>query len=176
MAKRKYRVVFKKTSPLVKAVILIAIVLSTIALVTLHASIQQNRSQYEAMREHAGMLEENNQSLVQQIDEMDTLETIIQIAMERNIFPHERALEENGYEEELRLFYVAVTRAKEELYLTRARTRLNRGMVRPALPSPFLELLNSEVAETVEAESLVKSADDDAVRRAFEECIKLMNG
>ena len=83
MAKRKYRVVFKKTSPLVKAVILIAIVLSTIALVTLHASIQQNRSQYEAMREHAGMLEENNQSLVQQIDEMDTLETIIQIAMER---------------------------------------------------------------------------------------------
>ena len=98
------------------------------------------------------------------------------IAMERGIFPHERALEENGYEEELRLFYVAVTRAKEELYLTRARTRLNRGMVRPALPSPFLELLNSEVAETVEAESLVKSADDDAVRRAFEECIKLMNG
>lgn len=83
MAKRKYRVVFKKTSPLVKAVILIAIVLSTIALVTLHASIEQSRSQYEAMRQHAGMLEENNQSLVQQIDEMDTLETIIQIAMER---------------------------------------------------------------------------------------------
>lgn len=83
MAKRKYRVVFKKTSPLVKVVILIAIVLSTIALVTLHASIEQSRSQYEAMRQHAGMLEENNQSLVQQIDEMDTLETIIQIAMER---------------------------------------------------------------------------------------------
>ncbi len=83
MAKRKYRVVFKKTSPLVKAVILIAIVLSTIALVTLHATIEQDRSQYEAMREHAGMLEENNQSLMQQIDEKDTLETIIQIAMER---------------------------------------------------------------------------------------------
>jgi cell division protein FtsB len=83
MAKRKYRVVFKKTSPLVKAVILIAIVLSTIALVTLHATIEQSRSQYEAMREHAGMLEESNQNLVQQIDEMNTLETIIQIAMER---------------------------------------------------------------------------------------------
>lgn len=83
MAKRKYRVVFKKTSPLVKAVILIAIVLSTIALVTLHATIEQSRSQYEAMRQHAGMLEENNQSLAQQIDQMDALETIIQIAMER---------------------------------------------------------------------------------------------
>ena len=83
MAKRKYRVVFKKTSPIVKAVILITILLSTIALVTLHATIEQSRSQYEAMRQHAGMLEENNQSLVVQIDQLDTLETLIQIAMER---------------------------------------------------------------------------------------------
>ena len=83
MAKRKYRVVFKKTSPLVKAVILIAILLSTIALVTLHATIEQSRDQLEAMRQEAGMLEENNQSLVQRIDEMGTLESIIQIAMER---------------------------------------------------------------------------------------------
>ena len=97
------------------------------------------------------------------------------IAMERGIFPHERALEENGYEEELRLFYVAVTRAKQELYMTRARTRLNRGMVRPAVPSPFLELLNNNVAETVDADSLVQTADADEIRRAFEECIKLLN-
>ncbi|MBO5904134.1 MAG: ATP-binding domain-containing protein, partial [Clostridia bacterium] len=96
-------------------------------------------------------------------------------AMERNIFPHERALEENGYEEELRLFYVAVTRAKQELYLTRSRSRMNRGMVRPALPSPFLELLSEKVAEKVDAESLVKPADDDAIRRAFEACIKLLD-
>ncbi|MBE6390720.1 MAG: ATP-dependent DNA helicase Rep [Lentisphaerae bacterium] len=97
------------------------------------------------------------------------------VAMERNIFPHERALEENGYEEELRLFYVAVTRAKQELYLTRTRSRMNRGVVRPALPSPFLELLNDNVAEKVDAESLVKPADDDAIRRAFEACISLMD-
>ncbi len=83
MAKRKYRVVFKKTSPLVKTVILIAVVLSTIALITLYATIEQSRSQYEAMRQHAGMLEENNQNLVQRIDEMDTLDALIQIAMER---------------------------------------------------------------------------------------------
>ncbi len=96
------------------------------------------------------------------------------VAMERNIFPHERALEENGYEEELRLFYVAVTRAKQELYMTRSRSRMSRGLVRPALPSPFLELLNSEVAEKAEADELVKPADDDAVRRAFEACIKFL--
>ena len=83
MAKRKYRLVIKKTSPLVKVLILVTVLLSTVALVTLHATIDQSRDQYEAMRQHAGMLEENNESLVQKIDSMSTLETIIQIAMER---------------------------------------------------------------------------------------------
>lgn len=83
MAKRKYRVVFKKSSTLVKAVILITVLISTIALVTLHASIEQSRNQYEAMRLRAGMLEENNESLIQQIDNIGTLDSIIQIAMER---------------------------------------------------------------------------------------------
>jgi DNA helicase-2/ATP-dependent DNA helicase PcrA len=34
------------------------------------------------------------------------------------MFPHSRAVEEGGEEEERRLFYVTVTRAKDELYLT----------------------------------------------------------
>ena len=83
MAKRKYRVVFKKSSTLVKTLILITVLICTVALVTLHASIEQSRSQYEAMRQHAGMLEENNDSLIQQIDNIGTLDSIIQIAMER---------------------------------------------------------------------------------------------
>lgn len=83
MAKRKYRLVFQKTSPLVKTVILIAVVLSTVALVTLHASIQQSRRQYEQLRQQAGQLEENNQLLIQQIDELGTLDSLIRIAMER---------------------------------------------------------------------------------------------
>ena len=95
-------------------------------------------------------------------------------AMERNIFPHERALEENGYEEELRLFYVAVTRAKEELFLTRARSRLARGMVRPAMPSPFLELLGSEVANRQNADDLLAPASDENVRSAFEKAMKML--
>ena len=98
---------------------------------------------------------------------------VIQIAMERNIFPHERALEENGYEEELRLFYVAVTRAKEELYLTRCRSRMVRGVVRPALPSVFLDLLGGS-AEKAEEDELVKKADDETVRQTFEDAIKML--
>jgi DNA helicase-2/ATP-dependent DNA helicase PcrA len=41
--------------------------------------------------------------------------------------PHDKSLEEGGIEEERRLFYVAITRAKEYLYLSMARKRLFRG-------------------------------------------------
>ena len=98
---------------------------------------------------------------------------VIQIAMEKGIFPHERALEENGYEEELRLFYVALTRAKEELYLTRCRSRMIRGVVRPAQASGFLELLG-ESAEKAEKGDLVKLADADTVRKTFEDAIRML--
>ncbi len=98
---------------------------------------------------------------------------VIQIAMERGIFPHERALEENGYEEELRLFYVALTRAKEELYLTRCRSRMIRGVVRPAQASGFLELLG-ESAEKAEKSDLVKLADADTIRKTFEDAIRML--
>lgn len=50
------------------------------------------------------------------------------VALERNIFPHERAVEEGSVEEELRLFYVAITRARRQLYITRAAQRMQRGM------------------------------------------------
>lgn len=84
MAKRrKTRVVFRKTSPAVKVLILVTILLSTIALVMLYAAIEQSRQQYEDMRQEAGRLEENNQDLSDQIEEMGTLESIIRIAMER---------------------------------------------------------------------------------------------
>lgn len=83
MAKRKYRVVFRKTSPMVKAVILAAVLLCTVALVTLHATIEQSRNQYEAMRQQAATLEETNQNILHQIDDMGSLESVIRIAMER---------------------------------------------------------------------------------------------
>ena len=98
---------------------------------------------------------------------------VIQIAMERGIFPHERALEENGYEEELRLFYVALTRAKQELYLTRSRSRMIKGVVRPAHPSGFLELLG-ESADRAEKDELVKPADEATVRKTFEDAIRML--
>ena len=55
--RQRYRVKIAKTSPLVKGLILVAVVLSTVALVTLHAGIEESRNQYEAMRQHAMTLE-----------------------------------------------------------------------------------------------------------------------
>jgi DNA helicase-2/ATP-dependent DNA helicase PcrA len=45
------------------------------------------------------------------------------IGCEEGVFPHSRALDEGGLEEERRLAYVGITRAERDLYLTYARTR-----------------------------------------------------
>jgi superfamily I DNA/RNA helicase len=48
---------------------------------------------------------------------------VFMIGMEEGVFPHSRALDEGGLEEERRLAYVGITRAERDLYLTSARTR-----------------------------------------------------
>ncbi|MBS1370859.1 MAG: UvrD-helicase domain-containing protein [Lentisphaeria bacterium] len=97
------------------------------------------------------------------------------VALERNIFPHERAIEEGSVEEELRLFYVAITRARKQLYITRAARRMQRGMLQPALPSPFLELLTDDVAEFPAPEDLLRPASEDSVRQAFADIFKMLD-
>ncbi|MDX6666043.1 MAG: ATP-dependent helicase UvrD/PcrA, partial [Solirubrobacteraceae bacterium] len=69
------------------------------------------------------------------------------IGMEEGVFPHSRALDEGGLEEERRLFYVGITRAMRDLYLTHARRRNVFGAVAPGLPSRFLAELPSEVTD-----------------------------
>ena len=66
--------------------------------------------------------------------------------LEQGLFPHENAAQErDGIEEERRLMYVAVTRARRRLYLTHAQTRLLHGQTRYCLPSLFLEELPAEL-------------------------------
>ena len=62
--------------------------------------------------------------------------------LEQGLFPHENAAQErDGLEEERRLLYVAVTRARHHLYLSHAQTRLLHGQTRYCLPSGFLDEL-----------------------------------
>jgi len=62
--------------------------------------------------------------------------------LEQGLFPHDNAAQEReGLEEERRLMYVAVTRARQRLYLSHAQTRMLHGQTRYCLPSAFLEEL-----------------------------------
>ncbi|MBS0499412.1 MAG: UvrD-helicase domain-containing protein [Proteobacteria bacterium] len=66
--------------------------------------------------------------------------------LEEGLFPHENALSDaGGLEEERRLMYVAITRARRRLYLSHAQTRLLHGQTRYNLRSRFLEELPEEV-------------------------------
>ncbi len=88
------------------------------------------------------------------------------VAMETGLFPHDRAVEEGSIDEERRLFYVAITRAKRALYLLRTARRMNRGVTRPSRPSPFLALLGN-TAERKESDELIEKASEEDLRAAF---------
>ncbi len=60
------------------------------------------------------------------------------VALEDHILPHEKSLLETGIEEERRLFYVALTRAKKFLTLSMSRKRKKMGKEIPTNPSRFL--------------------------------------
>ena len=60
--------------------------------------------------------------------------------LEEGLFPHENSVrEDKGLEEERRLMYVAVTRARKRLYISHAQTRMLHGQTRYNLPSRFFD-------------------------------------
>ncbi len=72
--------------------------------------------------------------------------TVFITGLEESLFPHEQsACEEGGLEEERRLMYVAITRARRRLYLSHAQSRMLHGQVRYGLPSRFLDELPEQV-------------------------------
>jgi len=62
--------------------------------------------------------------------------------LEEGLFPHENAIAEDlGLEEERRLMYVAITRARQRLYLSFSQTRMLHGQTRYSLKSRFIDEL-----------------------------------
>jgi DNA helicase-2/ATP-dependent DNA helicase PcrA len=83
---------------------------------------------------------------------------VYMVALEQGLLPHERSLQrEEQLEEERRLAFVGMTRAKEELYLCHARLREFRGQVQYTVPSMFLQELPAEV-ETVDLSAAADAA------------------
>jgi DNA helicase-2/ATP-dependent DNA helicase PcrA len=69
------------------------------------------------------------------------------IGAEEGVFPHSRALDEGGLEEERRLMYVGITRAMRDLYLTYARRRNVFGAQHYGLRSRFLDEIPSDLTD-----------------------------
>jgi DNA helicase-2/ATP-dependent DNA helicase PcrA len=73
--------------------------------------------------------------------------TVFIAGCEDGVFPHSRAIDEGGLEEERRLFYVGVTRAMSKLYLTYARRRAVFGAATYGMRSRFLDEIPSDLLE-----------------------------
>ncbi|HBK57898.1 MAG TPA: AAA family ATPase [Spirochaetaceae bacterium] len=85
---------------------------------------------------------------------------------ENGILPHARSVEESGnIEEERRLFYVAVTRAKKQLFISRAMQRKKNGSLQETAPSPFLGELPQDLI--VMAEEQVRPHNEDELKKEF---------
>jgi DNA helicase-2/ATP-dependent DNA helicase PcrA len=77
--------------------------------------------------------------------------------LEEGLFPHEQSVaEEDGLEEERRLMYVAITRARTRLYLSFAQTRLLHGQTRYGLASRFLDELPKGLIKWLSAKTGVR--------------------
>ena len=79
--------------------------------------------------------------------------------LEEGLCPHEQSLyEANGLEEERRLMYVAVTRARQRLYLSYAQSRMLHGQVRYGIVSRFLDEIPEELLKRLNARPVHKAS------------------
>jgi DNA helicase-2/ATP-dependent DNA helicase PcrA len=78
---------------------------------------------------------------------------VFMIGCEEGVFPHARALDEGGLEEERRLCYVGITRAERDLYLSYARTRNVFGARTYGAPSRFIGEIPADLTDREEQRS-----------------------
>ncbi|HKU85138.1 MAG TPA: UvrD-helicase domain-containing protein [Casimicrobiaceae bacterium] len=78
--------------------------------------------------------------------------TVFITGLEEGLFPHENSFNEaESLEEERRLMYVAVTRARRRLYLTLAQSRMLHGQVRYGIASRFIDEIPRELVQWLSA-------------------------
>lgn len=101
-------------------------------------------------------------------------DSVFVTGLEQGLFPSQRAMDEGELEEERRLCYVAITRARKELVLSSARSRRQYGSYKEALPSVFIEEMGDSLdkdasTQYVHSDSLSTRPVDDPHRERFEE-------
>lgn len=94
-------------------------------------------------------------------------QTVFITGLEEGLFPHENSRNEaDGLEEERRLMYVAITRARRQLYLTHAQQRMLHGQIRYNLPSQFLQEIPENLVQSLSSRTRPPAAPRVANTRA----------
>jgi DNA helicase-2/ATP-dependent DNA helicase PcrA len=83
---------------------------------------------------------------------------VFMIGLEDGVFPHSRSIEAGDVEEERRLCYVGVTRARKELYMSYARTRSLYGGREWNVPSRFVGEIPAELTDADAQPSAIRAA------------------
>ena len=85
--------------------------------------------------------------------------------LEEGLCPHEQSLyEAQGLEEERRLMYVAVTRARQRLYLSHAQSRMLHGQIRYGIASRFLDEIPEDLLKRLNARPSAVNSPQPAIR------------
>jgi DNA helicase II / ATP-dependent DNA helicase PcrA len=113
------------------------------------SALEEYLQQISLYSEQDGLSDENELVTLMTLHNAKGLEydTVFIVGCEEGAFPHMRALEEGSEEEERRLCYVGITRARKRLYMTWARERRLFGRAEHNLPSRFVDELPHELTE-----------------------------
>ena len=87
-------------------------------------------------------------------------ENVFIAGFEEGIFPHKRSIEEDHIEEERRLCYVAITRAKRKLYISSCSSRIKFGDESKSKPSRFLKEIPEDLFLYPPSQAGEKAADN----------------
>ena len=98
------------------------------------------------------------------------------VGLEDGTIPHQRTIDEGAdLSEERRLFYVGITRAKEELYLSRAKSRIRYGKTIPRNPCRFLEDIPPDLILERDESSTPVFKSEEAAKRHEEEVLNFFD-
>ncbi len=98
--------------------------------------------------------------------------------VEEDMLPHKKSAEnDEGVEEERRLFYVGITRAMNELFITHTDHRLKYGKDKPSVPSRFLDEIPEAAAKHLDRfEESDPEKDKAYVKKLYEELMAKLEG
>ena len=94
-------------------------------------------------------------------------QTVLVVGLEQGLFPHQTAMDEGNLEEERRLCYVALTRARERLLLSYAERRRVAAQVVAKRPSKFLDEIPDDLIEFTTPSKVIKPASAEVVEDMF---------